>query len=92
MAHLIHPASLNNLTHEVLIDMNKRLQAHKWCEKNLGRAWEPFNNREGRWTMIWGGHDEDTQTLINEKLTKSKKYKVCFEDEQDMLMFKSVSL
>jgi hypothetical protein len=39
--------------------------------------------------MIWGGHDEDTQTLINDKITKSKKYKVCFEDEQDMLVFKA---
>jgi hypothetical protein len=39
--------------------------------------------------MIWGGHDEDTLTLINEKLTKSKKYKVCFEDKQDLLVFKA---
>jgi hypothetical protein len=50
--------------------------------------WEPFTNPEGRWTMVWGGHDENTQTLINEKLTKSKKYKVCFADEQDLFMFR----
>ena len=87
---MMHPAALNNLTHETFIDMPKRVQVHKWCEQQFGRAWEPFDNREGRWTMIWGGHDEDTQTLINEKLTKSKKYKVCFEDEQDLLAFKSV--
>jgi hypothetical protein len=72
--------------------MHKRLQAYKWCEKNFGRAWEPFNNVEGCWTMIWGGHDEDTQTLINEKLTKSKTYKVCFADKQDLLLFTSVCL
>lgn len=92
MTHYIHPASYHNLTHETFIDMHQRVQAHKWCEKNFGRIWEPFDNREGRWTMIWGGHDEDIRTLINEKLTKSKKYKVCFEDEQDMLMFKSANL
>jgi hypothetical protein len=90
MTHPVHPASLNNLVHETFIDMHKRVQVHKWCEQQFGRAWEPFDNREGRWNMVWGGHDEDTQTLINEKLTKSKKYKVCFEDEQDLLMFKSV--
>ena len=89
MRHLVHSASFNGLVHETFIDMPKRLQVHKWCEQQFDRAWEPFDNREGRWTMIWGGHDEDTQTLINEKLTKSKKYKVCFEDEQDMLVFKA---
>ena len=87
MTHLVHTASLNNLTHEVLIDMNKRVQAHKWCEKNLGRAWEPFDYREGRWNMVWGGHDSNLRDMTN-----FDKYKVCFEDEQDMLMFKSVSL
>ena len=87
---MMHPAALNNLTHETFIDMHKRLQAHQWCQRQFGRAWEPFNYPEGRWNMVWGGHDEDTQTLINEKLTKSKKYKVCFEDEQDLLVFKSV--
>ena len=92
MTHLAHPASLHNLTHETYIDMHKRLQAFRWCEKKFGPIWEPFKNPEGRWTMVWGGHDEDTQTLINEKLTKSKKYKVCFADDQDMLMFKSASL
>lgn len=90
MTHFVHSASYHNLTHETLIDMHKRVQAHKWCEKNFGRIWEPFDNRTGRWTMSWGGHDEDTRTLINVKLTKSKKYKVCFEDEQDMIVFKSV--
>jgi hypothetical protein len=89
MTHYVHPASYHNLVHETFIDMNKRVQVHKWCEQQFGRAWEPFNYPEGRWTMIWGGHDEDTLTLINEKLTKSKKYKVCFEDEQDMLVFKA---
>lgn len=89
MTHLVHPASLNNLVHETLIDINKRVQAHRWCEKNFGRAWEPFDHREGRWNMVWAAHDEDFKTLANEKLTKSKKYKVCFEDEQDMLVFKS---
>ena len=88
MTHLIHPASLNNLTHETLIDMHKRVQAHKWCEKQFGQAWEPFDNREGRWNMVWGGHNEDFKTLANENLTKSKKYKVCFADEQDLLVFK----
>ena len=88
MTHLVHPASLNNLTHETLIDMGKRVQAHNWCEQQFGRAWEPFNNREGRWTMIWGAYDEDFKTLANDKLTKSKKYKVCFADEQDMFVFK----
>ena len=87
MTHLVHPASLNNLTHEVLIDMNKRVQAHKWCEKNLGRAWEPFDYREGRWNMVWGGPGSNLRDMTN-----FDKYKVCFEDEQDMLMFKSVSL
>ena len=86
---MMHPAALHNLTHETYIDMHKRLQASRWCEKNFDRMWEPFNNPEGRWTMVWGGHDEDTQTLINEKLTKSKKYKVCFEDEQDLLVFRA---
>ncbi len=90
MTHLVHPASLHNLTHEIYIDMHKRLQASRWCEKKFGPMWEPFKNPEGRWTMVWGGHDEDTQTLINEKLTKSKKYKVCFADDQDLLVFKSV--
>jgi hypothetical protein len=90
MPHYVHPASYHNLVHETFIDMNKRVQVHKWCEKTFGRIWEPFDNREGRWTMVWGGHDEDTQTLINEKLTKSKKYKVCFEDEQDLAVFKMV--
>ena len=89
MTHFIHSASYHNLVHETFIDMPKRVQVHKWCEQQFGRAWEPFDNREGRWTMVWGGHDEDTQTLINEKLTKSKKYKVCFEDEQDLLVFKA---
>jgi hypothetical protein len=73
MTRLAHPASLHNLTHETYIDMPKRLQASQWCEEKFGRMWEPFTNPEGRWTMVWGGHDEDTQTLINEKLTKSKK-------------------
>lgn len=86
---MMHPAALNNLTHETFIDMHNRLQVSQWCRRQFGRAWEPFNYREGRWNMVWGGHDEDTQTLINEKLTKSKKYKVCFEDEQDLLVFKA---
>jgi len=89
MTHFVHSASLNNLVHETFIDMPKRLQVHKWCEQQFGRAWEPFNNREGRWNMIWGGHDEDFKTLANDKLTKSNKYKVCFENEQDMLVFKA---
>lgn len=92
MTHLVHPASLHNLTHETFIDIDKRVQASKWCEKNFGRPWEPFDYREGRWTMIWGGHDEDFKTLANAKLTKSKTYKVCFADEQDLLVFKSACL
>ena len=84
MTHLIHSASLNNLTHETLIDMGKRVQAHKWCEKTFGRAWEPFDHREGRWNMVWGGHDSKLRDMPN-----FDKYKVCFADEQDMLMFKS---
>ena len=92
MKHFVHSASYHNLVHETFIDMRKRVQVHKWCERQFGRAWEPFNNRTGRWTMIWGGHDENTQTLINDKITKSKKYKVCFEDEQDLLVFKSAFL
>jgi hypothetical protein len=88
MTRLVHPASLHNLTHETYIDMPNRLQASQWCEKKFGRMWEPFTNPAGRWTMVWGGHDEDTQTLINEKLTKSKKYKVCLADEQDLAVFK----
>jgi hypothetical protein len=39
--------------------------------------------------MIWGGHDEDAKTIAFDKNTKSKKYKVCFEDEQDMIVFKA---
>jgi hypothetical protein len=89
MTCFIHSASYHNLTHETFIDMEQRVQVHKWCQKQFGRAWEPFTNPKGRWTMIWGGHDEDTQTLINDKLTKSKKYKVCFADEQDLLMFET---
>jgi hypothetical protein len=38
--------------------------------------------------MVWGGHDEDFKTLAYDKLTKSNKYKVCFEDEQDLAVFK----
>jgi len=87
MTHFVHPASFNNLVHETFIDLNKRVQAHKWCEKNFGRAWEPFDYREGRWNMTWGGHDSNLRDMTN-----FDKYKVCFEDEQDMLMFKSVSL
>lgn len=81
---LPHPASLNNLTHEVLIEMSKRLQAHKWCEKQFGRAWEPFGNREGRWTMIWGGHNGSLQSLTN-----FDKYRVCFADREDMMLFRA---
>lgn len=84
---MIHPASLNNLTHETLIDMNKRLQVHQWCQRQFGRAWEPFKNPEGRWNMIWGGHNGSAMDQTN-----FDKYKVCFEDEQDMLMFKSACL
>jgi hypothetical protein len=89
MTHYIHPASLNNLTHETFVDMNKRVQVHHWCEKNFGRAWEPFDHREGRWNMVWGGHNEDAKTIAFDKNTNSKKYKVCFEDEEDLNMFKS---
>ena len=88
MVQSVHPASLNNLVHETLIDMNTRLQVSQWCERQFGRAWEPFNNPEGRWNMVWGGHDEDFKTLAYDKLTKSNKYKVCFEDEQDLAVFK----
>ena len=87
MTHLIHPASLNNLVHETFIDMHKRVQAHHWLEKTFGPVWEPFDNREGRWNMVWGGHDEDAKTIAFSKNTKSKKYKVCFEDEQDLMVF-----
>ena len=89
MTQLIHPASFNNLVHETFIDMHKRVQARHWCEKTFGPAWEPFDNREGRWTMVWGGHDEDAKTIAFDKNTKSKKYKVCFEDEQDLIVFKA---
>ena len=83
MTHLVHPASLNNLTHETLIEMGNRVQAHKWCEKTFGKPWDPFKNREGRWTMVWGGHDSNLRDQTN-----FDKYKVCFADEQDLLMFK----
>jgi hypothetical protein len=92
MTHFVHTASFNNLVHETFIDMHKRVQAHHWLEKTFGRAWEPFDNREGRWNMVWGGHDEDAKTIAFDKNTKSKKYKVCFADKQDLLMFKSSGL
>jgi hypothetical protein len=37
MTHPVHPLSLNNLKHETFIEMHKRVQAHKWCEKSLAR-------------------------------------------------------
>ena len=83
MTRLVHPASLNNLTHETFIEMGKRLQASRWCEKKFGPAWEPFDNPEGRWNMVWGGHDGSFQDMTN-----FDKYRVCFEDEQDLFMFR----
>ena len=83
MTHPVHPLSLNNLKHETFIDMHRRVQAHKWCEKKFGERWDPFDNPAGRWTMIWGGHDENIRNLTN-----ADKYKVCFEDEQDLFMFR----
>ena len=84
MTHLVHPASLHSLTHKTLIEMGKRVQAHKWCQKQFGRAWEPFKNPEGRWTMVWGGHNGSATNQTN-----FDKYQVCFADEQDLLMFET---
>jgi|688.fasta_scaffold1283336_2 hypothetical protein len=80
---MMHPAALNNLKHETLIDMHKRLSAAKWCEKKFGKRWDPFDNPAGRWTMIWEGHDSDLRDQ-----RKLEKYRVCFEDEQDLFVFR----
>ena len=70
------------LGHEVLIDKSRRLQAARWCEKKFGENWNPLDNRDGRWTMIWAGHDKDFSDMSD-----FDKYKVCFADDQDMLLF-----
>jgi hypothetical protein len=83
MTHLVHPLSRNKLTHETLIDLQKRVQASKWCEKKFGKRWDPFDNPEGLWTMVWGGHDSNLRDQTN-----FDKYRVCFADEQDLFMFR----
>ncbi len=83
MTHLVHSASLNNLTHQTFIDMGKRVQASRWCEKKFGPAWEPFDNREGCWNMVWGGHDSNLRDQTN-----FDKYRVCFANKQDLAVFK----
>jgi hypothetical protein len=80
---MMHPAALNNLKHETFIDMRKRVQASRWCEKKFGKCWDPFDNPTGLWTMIWGGHDGSFQDMTN-----FGQYRVCFADEQDLFMFK----
>jgi hypothetical protein len=80
---MMHPAALNNLTHVTFIEMGRRVKAAQWCEKKFGKRWDPFDNPTGRWTMIWGGHDGSFQDMAD-----FDKYRVCFEDEQDLFIFK----
>ena len=80
---LVHPTSLNNLTHETTIPMNRRVQASRWCEKKFGKRWDPFDNPTGRWTMIWGGHNSNLKDRAN-----FDQYRVRFADEQDLFIFR----
>jgi len=71
-----------HLGHEVLIHRNRMPPASKWLEKEFGRMWHPLENCQGRWTMVWAGHDGNFSDL-----TDFDKYKVCFADKQDLAMF-----
>lgn len=78
-SHLSHKPHLG---HEVLIHKSKRVRAAQWCEKKFGRSWTPLDNRAGVWTMIWAGHD---RTFTD--MTDFDKYRVCFADDQDLMIF-----
>ena len=71
-----------HLGHEVLIHKSKRLQAARWCEKKFGDNWSPIDNRGGRWTMIWAGHNKTFDDM-----TEFDQYRFCFADDRDLMIF-----
>lgn len=63
------------LEHETLIDRSIHRAAAQWCEENLGKRWDLFENRTGRWSMFWAGREERSM------------YRFCFANEKDMMLF-----
>lgn len=66
---------LNVLDYEVLVQKDTHRHAGKWCEEQYGERWNPINNRSGRWCMFWAG------------MSDFDKYRFCFVDEKDYMMF-----
>jgi len=64
-----------HLDHEVLIDSGRHNPAGRWCAKQFGQRWEVIGHRSGRWSMFWAGRDNPG------------KYRFCFAQERDMLLF-----
>jgi hypothetical protein len=66
---------LRRLNYEVFIDKKIHNQVRLWCIENWGARWSIVDNRDGRWAMYWAGIGAD-------------KYRVCFDNEEDMMWFK----
>jgi hypothetical protein len=66
---------LRQLDYEVLLDSDKHRSASHWCKNQFGTRWNPIDNRGGLWSMFWGGRG------------MTDKYRFCFANEKDMLLF-----
>jgi hypothetical protein len=66
---------IRHLDYEVLVDSVKHRPAGQWCEQQFGKRWEAIGYRSGQWCMFWAGRNAP------------KKYRFCFANEQDMLLF-----
>ena len=40
------------------IDTSKKIlyPAEQWCQEQWGERWTPTTNREGTWSVFWGGN------------------------------------
>lgn len=62
--------------HETIVPGNVARKAEQWCHDTLGPRWQAVNCPEGaKWTMFWCGR------------ASLGRYRVCFIDEQDLVVF-----
>lgn len=64
-----------HLDYEVMIHKDRCRLPMQWCNEQLGARWEAIGNRTGLWTVLWAGRGH------------TDRYRFCFAQEQDMLMF-----
>ena len=66
---------LRQLEHHVYIHKSQVSAAEAWCRQQFGRRWDLIENRNGSWSMFWGGREH------------WEEYRFSFARHEDAVLF-----